>query len=191
MINIEENKKVIIDLLKNTERKGIDNILDYMENNGFYTAPCSTRYHLCVDGGLAEHSLKVYNMMDELVNKSFVKYFNMMCKESIIITSILHDLGKAGYRGESLYKPNYLKSGGIGKAPYTTNKDRLWIDHEIVSLNIIYQCGLEITAEEEHAILFHNGLYTNTGKGVINNERPLQQLLHFADMWSSRFLEKE
>lgn len=189
MINIEENRNSIVALLKCTERKGIDNILDYMDENGYYTAPCSTKYHLCCDGGLQQHSKMVYNMMNNLACNSI--YFTGIKHSSIILTAILHDIGKSGYRGEQNYLPNVLKSGRQSTQPFKTNPDKNYISHEVLSLMIIHQCGLEITESEEYAILHHNGMYGNLKNELMNNEQPLQQLLHFADMWSSRFLEKE
>jgi 23S rRNA maturation-related 3'-5' exoribonuclease YhaM len=49
---------------------------------------------------------------------------------------------------------------------------------------------IELTEEEEFAILYHNGMYVSSGRDIQGKERPLQQLLHFSDMWCSRFVEK-
>lgn len=38
------NEERIKELLKNTGREGIDDLISYMEENGFFTSPCSTRY---------------------------------------------------------------------------------------------------------------------------------------------------
>jgi 23S rRNA maturation-related 3'-5' exoribonuclease YhaM len=56
-------KNEIINLLRYTEREGIENLINYMEENEFFTSPCSCQYHLCYPGGLAEHSLNVYTTM--------------------------------------------------------------------------------------------------------------------------------
>ena len=40
------NEARIKELLKNTGREGIDDLISYMEENDFFTSPCSTRYHL-------------------------------------------------------------------------------------------------------------------------------------------------
>ena len=40
-----ENKETIIKLLRSTERKGIENLIKYLENCDFFTAPASTKYH--------------------------------------------------------------------------------------------------------------------------------------------------
>jgi 23S rRNA maturation-related 3'-5' exoribonuclease YhaM len=116
---------------------------------------------------------------------------NLFDKSSVILASLLHDLGKAGYRGKPNYVPNILKSGKLSETkPYETNKDRLYISHEIVSLVVAAQY-IELTDEEEFAIMYHNGLYVASGRDIQGKERPLQQLLHFCDMWCSRFVETE
>lgn len=191
-------KERIIELLRSTERLGIENLINYMENEGnFFTSPCSSQYHLCKEGGLAEHSLNVYNTINELYfsHTEYGVCTNTFSKdvewESMVIVSLLHDIGKSNYRGKPNYTPNILASGKVSAAkPFETNKDRLYIPHEIVSLQIISKY-IELTEEEEFAILYHNGMYVSSGRDISGKERPLQLLLHFADMWCSRFVEVE
>ena len=182
-------KTKIIELLRSTEREGIENLINYMENeSNFFTAPCSSQYHGCKEGGLAEHSLNVYLLLSNVYKAS--NLMEKLNEYSIIISSLLHDLGKSTYRGKPNYIPNILKSGKVSEAkPYETNPDRLYIEHEIVSLQIASKY-IELTDEEEFAILFHNGLYVSSGRELNGKERPLQTLLHFADLWSNRFIEK-
>lgn len=188
-------KEKIIELLRSTQRPGIENLIQHMEEIGFFTAPCSTQYHLCKEGGLAEHSLNVCNLMQRMyynhdeygiLQDEFSRHMEL---ESIIIVSLLHDIGKASYRGKPNYTANILKSGKVSDSkPYETNKDRLYMPHEIVSLQIISRY-IELTEEEEFAILYHNGMYVPSGRDINGKERPLQLLLHMADLWCSRFVE--
>ena len=56
-------KAKIIELLKATERERIDKVIDYLENKSdYFIAPASTAFHGNYAGGLAEHSLNVYNV---------------------------------------------------------------------------------------------------------------------------------
>lgn len=177
------------------EREGKDKLLEYLEKNGYFTAPCSSQYHLAEEGGLLEHSVNVTELMLELVpilNQDYKMSRNVtVLDESIVIVGLFHDLGKAAY----YYKPNYvdniLKSGKRSESkPYTSNKDRLHVPHEVASIHILSKF-IQLTEEETFAILYHNGLYTSTGYSLKGNERPLQTLLHFADLWCSRFIEAE
>lgn len=187
---IESNKEMIIKLLGEVEFSpanpaGMENLIAYMEQGGFFTAPCSGQYHLSCEGGLAQHSLNVFFTMLKL-NKSLEAGYS---KHSIILCAILHDLGKMGDFGKENYKPNVLKNGTLSAAkPYETNKDLLYIDHAIRSV-IIAERFIHLSEEEEHAIIFHNGKYTLLGHDL--KETPLMMILHFADLWVSRVTETE
>ena len=56
-------KEEFIELLRSTKREGIENLLAFLEKSDFYTAPASTRFHGNYEGGLLEHSMKVYEIL--------------------------------------------------------------------------------------------------------------------------------
>lgn len=187
----------IRDLLLSTHREGMPGLISYMDEYGFFKAPCSTSHHLSREGGLAEHSLNVYEAMvafDDVVVEP-IRF------ESIIICSLLHDLGKMGQYNKPCYVPNMLK-GRATKAnpnpepyqstskPYVSNPELLSVDHEVRSIAIASRF-IELTEEEQQAILWHNGLYGSFKYQIPGKETPLYLLLHFADMWASRVIEKE
>lgn len=180
----------INELLKLTNRVGIDNLITWMQDNGFFTSPCSGQYHLSKVGGLAEHSLNVH----ECMRKFSYSVDNDLFLESIIIVSLLHDLGKTGQYG----KPNYVENmvsdrkGGFKqseKKPFVTNTELLSVPHEIRSVHIASKF-IELTEDESWAILMHNGMYGDFKYTLQGKETPLYLLLHFADMWCSRVIEK-
>lgn len=189
-------------MLLGTRRAGMDKLIDWMENNGFFTSPCSGGNHLAKEGGLAEHSLNVFRLMNaDAVCKMKVEDYESN-KSSIIITSLLHDLGKCGDYGKPGYVPNMIKDGRPTKAepeqkykqsetkPFEVNKELIPVDHEIRSVKIASKF-IDLTEEEELAILWHNGLYGNFKYQIQGKETPLYLLLHFADMWASRVVEIE
>lgn len=193
-----EIKEQIINLLSSTGRKGIENLIKYMEDNGFFTAPCSTEHHLCKEGGLAEHSLNVYNTMLDL---SYLadRYEIIEAaggQEALLnstkIVSLLHDLGKMGQFGKPGYIENHLKKDDkvSTKKPYIVNPLLLNVPHEIRSIQIASQF-IELTEQENYAILMHNALYGDLKYAYSGKETPLSMLLHFSDLWSSRVIEKE
>lgn len=195
-------KQRYIDLLMSTEREGMGNLIAWMERNGFFEAPCSGGHHLAKEGGLLEHSMNVLNVLQDM---SF-----LLCtgpaglteeqQDSIILCALLHDLGKCGDHGKPGYVPNMVKDGRPTKAepeqkykqseskPFEVNKDLIPVDHEIRSVKIASKY-IELTEEEELAILWHNGLYGNFKYQIQGKETPLYLLLHFADMWASRIVE--
>lgn len=171
--------------LKDTGRKGIDNLILAMENGGFFTAPCSGKFHLAKEGGLLEHSLNVLDCARNMVDTLGFPVDNA----TLVIVALLHDLGKMGDHGKPNYVEKILKGGERSAAePFTTNKDLTYIDHEIRSV-MIAERYIELTEEEEQAILWHNGLYSLFKYEIQGKETPLYMILHFADLWASRVIE--
>ena len=74
--------------------------------------------------------------------------------------------------------------------PYITNAELLNVPHEIRSLSIVDRY-IDLTEDEQFAILYHNGLYGDLRYQINGKETPLYMLLHFADMWASRVVERE
>jgi 23S rRNA maturation-related 3'-5' exoribonuclease YhaM len=189
-------REKIVELLMSTKRFGMENLIEWMDNNGFFTAPCSGQYHLCKEGGLVEHSLNVYEVGNSGLHNLMINTPKHLIGhyDSWRIVSLLHDLGKAGQFGKPNYTPNMIsdRKGGFiqsDKKPYETNKDLLPIPHEIRSIQIISQF-IELTEEENFAILHHNGMYSDLKYQLQGKETPLQMILHFSDMWASRIVEE-
>ena len=183
-------KEKIIKYLKSTEREGIDQFIEYVDKElDYFNAPCSGGNHLAKEGGLVEHSLNVLEYADKLASKWLSPEDYKKMYPSIVLCALLHDLGKCGDFGKPNYTPNVLKSGELSKSkPYETNKDLLYVDHEIRSVKL---CAMfiDLTEEEEHAILYHNGLYGSLKYAIQGKETPLYMIVHFADMWASRVVE--
>lgn len=184
----EDMAKEFTQLLKSTNRYGIEILIDALGYYKFFEAPCSGSHHLARPQGLLEHSLNVYHMMERLYAEHLQDYVEIP-KDSLIITGLLHDVGKCGDYGKPNYVPNILKDGKQSESkPYVTNSELLYLPHEVRSIAIIKKFIVP-TEREEHAIYYHNGKYTHTGYDL--KETPLQSLLHFADLWCSRFIEEE
>lgn len=184
-------KAIITESLKKTKREGVEELLAYMDEIGFFTAPCSTRYHLAQEGGLAEHSVNVLNSAEKLSVALYgAKNITDEIRSSIIICSLLHDLGKCGDYGKPMYVDKILKSGKKGVQPYDTNKDLTSVPHAIRSVKLA-TLFIDLTEDEEWAILTHDGLYDFMKYQIPGHETPLSLILHWADMWASHVLEIE
>lgn len=144
-------RQKIVDLLMSTERGNIDNLIGWMVENGFFESPASTKYHGCYSGGLAKHSLHVYEMLRDM-DKALKLQTPI---ETIIIASLLHDLCKVGaYIGTS--------------KPYAWNRNH---PKEHASLSIkIAKMFIELTDLEEKMILYHMGVY-----GLVEFQNPGQE----------------
>ena len=180
-------KNKYIEELKKVNREGIDELLAYMDGAGFFEAPCSGAHHLAKDGGLVEHSLNVLNAARRL-NKA---WGDLIEDETLILVTLLHDLGKMGDHGKPNYTPYILKDGSQSTAkPYVTNSELVYLPHEVRSV-MIAERFIMLSEQEEQAILFHNGLYGSFKYEISGKETPLYMILHFSDMWASRVVETE
>lgn len=184
--NIERFKSLLMAAGKGP---GAAQLLEKMDRDGFFDAPCSGAHHCSYPGGLLDHSLNVYQKAIDIASALLsVDEFAEM-QPSIVVASLLHDLGKMGAHGKRNYVENYLKSGKISESkPYKTNDDLLYEAHEIRSI-VIASRYIDLTEEEEHAILYHNGKYDKIGYDW--KETPLSMIIHFADLWCSRVTEAE
>lgn len=183
-------KEIIIDFLRSTKRPYIDDLIEHMEEIGFFDAPASGGNHLHCPGGLAEHSLNVCHYALQLAESFLANESYEAMYESIIIASLLHDLGKCGDHGKKMYVDNVLKSGNVSEAkPYKRNPDLLSIDHATRSLMIANRF-IDLTEDEEFAIRYHDGLYESANYDVKGNETPLYIIIHTADLWCSHIIEK-
>ena len=184
------NKKYVVDSLMKTNREGMEDLIEYTEEIGFFSAPCSTSYHLACEFGLVHHTRHVMELAEKIgVTLIGGEEYNKI-HDSVVISAALHDLGKCGQFGKPLYVPNVLKSGKTSDAkPYETNKDLMTLPHEIVSV-IEATKFIDLTEDEQRAIAWHNGLYGCFKYDIQGKETPLYMILHFADMWASRVVEK-
>lgn len=182
-------KKIITEALTKTGREGIKDLLAYMDESGFFTAPASGGNHSHADGGLAEHSVNVMTIAEKMGVALFGGAEYNRIQDSVVIAALLHDLGKCGDYGKKMYVENILKSGKQSEAkPWKRNPDLLPLDHATRSIKLA-TLFIDLTEEEEFAIRYHDGLYETANYGVKGHETKLYMLLHWADMWSSRVLE--
>lgn len=184
-ITIEDIKNEITGLLSATNCPGIEGLIAEMEKGGFFSSACSTRYHLAVPGGLAIHSLNVFHTLVELDNSlgTDLDYTDM------VIVSLLHDLGKMGDYGKPKYiEAPLLKGGKLPAKPFIANPEMIHEEHEIKSIQIASRF-IELSEEQTHAILHHNGLFgkLDSSYNPSYDQNELTFLLHTADMYCSRF----
>lgn len=188
MKDIKEVKERIINLLGNTERKGIDRVIKYMEETDFFVAPASTKYHGNYDGGLAEHSLNVYELLQEK-NK---KFDLGLSDDTVAIVSLLHDFCKINfYNKQECWRKND-KNRWESYEGYKVIDD-FPIGHGEKSV-IMLQNFIRLTKEEMLMIRWHMG-NTEPKEQMMNisntyNLVPAAVALHTADMEASYLLEE-
>jgi len=186
-----DNKQYVTDCLMKTGREGMDGLIEYMEDCGFFSAPCSGGYHLSCEFGLVHHTRHVMEIAEKLgVSLLGGAEYNKI-QNSVIIAAALHDLGKMGQFEKPEYVPNVLKGGkSSATKPFKKNPELLYVDHEIRSVAIA-SMFIDLTEEEQFAILYHNGMYGPLKYSLQGKETPLYMIIHWADMWATKVLEKE
>ena len=143
-------KDRIISQLTAVDRKGIDNLIKFIEDSNYLTSAQCYSHHKC-QHGLMMHSLEV---LDCMLNNNLAG----IPRESIILVALCHDLGKARLRGRK-----------VGAGPHPSR-----------SISILKRCGVELTNDEESAILNHHP--KGFGKGISSAlKSPLQVLLQMGD----------
>ena len=173
-------------LLLRTKRPGIENLVQWLDNSDFKVAPASTRYHSNYEGGLLKHSLNVYE--ECMRQQDLIKLFNVP-KESIIITSLLHDICKVNYY--KMEMRNVKKNGAWVQEPYYTVEDMFPMGHAEKSI-IITQQYIQLTEVEIAMIRNHMGGFVDTSyfsSSNLFNKYPESLILHIADMKATYILE--
>lgn len=176
-------------LLLNVNREGMDKLLDFIDSTDFYTAPASTRFHGSYEGGLLEHSMKVYELLKEKVAHSPIEI--EVSEDTLIVVALLHDICKVKY-----YKVDYRNAkndkGEWEKVPYYIVDDTIPYGHGEKSVMMLTEY-IKLTPEEKYAIRWHMGftepkeLYTTIGAAY--KKYPLALLLHEADLESTYFFD--
>ena len=81
-------------------KKEFEALMNFVESETAYlVAPASTKFHLCREKGLLEHSVNVA----ETILKLKETLAPTISTESCVIVGLLHDLGKAGMPGQPIW----------------------------------------------------------------------------------------
>lgn len=148
---MNDTEEKIISLLRSTNRLGMDSMIDYLKAEGFFEAPASTKFHGSYPGGLAKHSLRVYELLGthaitlklDAVSSPGQKPFPIEV-ENFKIAALLHDVCKIGaYIGN--------------EKPYKWNKSQPK-GHALLSIERI-KLHIELAEIEELMIRYHMGVY--------------------------------
>ncbi len=187
----EEFKKIF---KENIKREGSDKLLEWLEKSDFFSAPASTKFHSAHEGGLCEHSVKVYERFLKLVRNEFGENFEeKISKESIALIALCHDVCKV-----NTYKTdfrNVKENGAWVQKPYYAVDDKLPYGHGEKSVYII-NGFTRLSREEALAINWHMGAFdlrVQGGSYALKDAYlayPTALLLHIADVMAT-YLDEE
>lgn len=185
-----------------TNRKGINSVLSKLEENGFFEAPASSKFHLSCKGGLAEHSMNVYEaariLREQIISRK-PELEEQLPLDSVAICALLHDVCKT-----DVYKEGILSR---------KNEDGYWekyvgyqvdynmglpLGHGEKSVILLLSWGLELTPEEMLAIRWHMSAWDMPMQSAEHKESfnaakaksPLVSLVQLADGIATGLLER-
>ncbi len=176
------NKKLLEDYIRLylSDRCNVEDVLTFLEDNGFYSAWASTSYHCNYEGGLCEHTLNVINYALKLAGE----FDSKVSHESLVLCAMCHDWGKMNY-----YVPNLLKSGNVsGTKPKKIDPTLMIKNHAMRSLNMASKF-FNLTESEKVCILSHDGFFENANREYMLGLDELLYLVHSADLYVARFVE--
>ncbi|MBL7100543.1 MAG: HD domain-containing protein [Nanoarchaeota archaeon] len=139
-------------LLKETKREGIDDVIEWLKSEDAEKCPASTKpgRHGAYEGGWMQHSYNTYILFKEKNER-----FDLGLEEDTLrIVGMLHDACKIG-----AYKEKLLKDGKISeKQPYKYEPD-LILGHGDKSVYLLVKHGLKLKDDEAMMIRWHMGPY--------------------------------
>ena len=192
------------ELLMSVKRDGMDKVLEFIRKSDFYTAPASTRFHSCHEGGLLEHTLNVYDRLKAKFDDELWKEKVDVTDDNIIVAALLHDLCKTHFYGveiknKKVYSDNGTKSDSNGRfdwvsVPGYTVDDKIPYGHGEKSVMMIEEF-MRLQPIERYAIRWHMGFAepkeNYNSLGIAIRKYPLILALHEADLESTYMIEKE
>jgi hypothetical protein len=184
----ERYKKLI--RIVNERKTQFEELICFMEKQtSWLTSPASTKFHLCKEGGLLEHSVNVAETMLKIKGAIAPD----ISDESCVIVALLHDLGKVGMPGNPQYLVNepterQKQFGYPASTPYRFNSELTYLSVPVRSIYLAMKY-IDLTEEEVQAIVYHDGQYVEDNRSCATHEEPLTLLLQFADSWSGFVIE--
>lgn len=192
---MSEAKERFLDLYhKYVIRDGADDLLKWLESSDFFTAPASTRFHGCHDGGLLQHSLNVYDCLVKCIDVAGLT--DDIPAGSVAIAALLHDVCKVNFYKKGFRNVKNDETGQWERKEIYQIEEKFPCGHGEKSV-IILQNFLRLTTDEIYAIRAHMGGFDTSVKGgdyfigKIFEKSKLAFLLHLADMSATYLIEGE
>ena len=191
--------------LSEVDREGVDRLLAFIRGSDFYSAPASTRFHNCHEGGLLEHTLNLVDTMLEMQEQPLWKpAFDGVSRESVILIATLHDLCKAEYynkepKNKKVYSDTGKKKDELGYFDWVsvmgyTVEDKIPYGHGEKSAMMAEEF-IKLLPVERYAIRWHMGFTepkeTWNTLGAAIRKYPIVLATHVADLYATYIMEKE
>ncbi|MGN0309663.1 MAG: HD domain-containing protein [Bacteroides sp.] len=197
----KEMKEEFLQLLRSTEREGVEDLIEALEEMGFFTAPASANHHLNVEGGLLEHSLntcKAALAIYEGLKPLDASVEKEVRRDSIILSSLLHDICKSDIYKRSVKK----RKNNVGQwedvEGYSVSYKNFPMGHGEKSVILLLCNGLSLYDDEMLAIRWHMGAW-GINMNSFEDQRcydtsrklyPLVSIIQAADGLAASILER-
>jgi len=184
----KQHKEDFMDILTSTTtiKEEAPKLLEFLNDKNqsdFWEAPASTRYHEAYEGGLVEHSLKVYAKLSLLNYHHFLNLED----ETIAKTALFHDLCKVNFYRKT-HRNKRMEDGRWQRIETYEVDDGFPFGHGERSVFLLVQHGVRLSDEEALAIRWHmggwgaNGFQEEQALAGAMNKHKLVTALHIADM---------
>lgn len=193
-------KEQFIKLLQATKRTGVESVVSYLEQAGFFLAPASVSRHLSHEGGLLEHSLNVWKMAQMLRMQTIgmrPELEKQLPEDSVTIAALLHDVCKANiYKTVQKWRKDENNRWESYDA-YDTDYSRFPVGHGEKSVIMLLRLGLQLTNDEIIAIRWHMGAWNLPMQSYEDKQNisvaydgcPLAAIIQAADALATHILE--
>lgn len=200
-IDFKKNKETFIELLRSTNREGVEGMIEDLEKMGFFTAPASAGHHLNVEGGLVQHSLNTCRaalMVWEGMKKLEPSLEGEVKRDSVIIASLLHDICKSDIYVRTVKKRKNPIGVWEDVEGYKVTYKSFPMGHGEKSLVLALYSGMELTDAEMLAIRWHMGAW-GVNMSSFEDQRnydasrilyPLVTIIQTADGLAAAILER-
>ena len=197
----KEMKEEFLQLLRSTEREGVEDLIEALEEMGFFTAPASANHHLNVEGGLLEHSLntcKAALAIYEGLKPLDASVEKEVRRDSIILSSLLHDICKSDIYKRSVKK----RKNNVGQwedvEGYSVSYKNFPMGHGEKSVILLLCNGLSLYDDEMLAIRWHMGAWGINMNSFVDQRcydtsrklYPLVSIIQAADGLAASILER-
>ena len=200
-MDIKEIKEEFVELLRSTGRDGVEDLLEGLEEMGFFTAPASANHHLNTEGGLVQHSLntcKAALMVWEGMKTLEPSLERVVGRDSVIIASLLHDVCKSDIYFRSVKKRKNVLGQWEDSEGYKVSYKNFPMGHGEKSVILLLCNGLEMSDDEMLAIRWHMGAW-GINMNSFEDQRsfdtsqklyPLVSIIQVADKLAANIMER-
>lgn len=168
---IVRHREEILALFEKVTKYDVKRLTEYLDETGFFYRPSSRSGHHNYPGGLAEHCLGTFRLVEEWNNMSADErrksrlcwklddkevlcdiWESKLCYDDMVVAAICHDLCKAKH---CFFRGRKIVSDMIGDAEAHEH-------HSSLSVKRLEACGLtrQVCPEVIRAVRLHMGLYS-------------------------------